>query len=485
MSRVTKILNERYQARMPRLSARVTSRPTDRNGRSLGYVVATIAGQTGVRVTVGVDDVYYPGDNVLVEQRGTASAASYTALGWQSGTRPDSGDLEFTEETTIGNNTYAPGDRAWGNPFGAHFHLDYNNGKLFLKVGSSVTGVIDAARGLYVAGNPDSVHGEFGPNGIEFKSGETVLSGWDAVGRSIYGIETLGRPHGPGIQQREVIDPDTGETYYVWQVLGLNGVPGIMFRTGTETSPDDYRLTIGPPGATQSLTYANGALALTGTITAAAGTIGGWTIGSDQITGTGSGRSAYLKSYGALQLYGGSSGKWVLLDAGHATYPMAVGSATASSAPFRVDWNGNVYITGLKALSGSNSVTGFVIDIEQTSSGATDGAIKGAGEIYGIYGYANKYGVYGYAIGATGAAGVYGTGGTSYTGVWGSGDPGVYAEAYDASSCSLRLSTGPMDAGGLNIENVKRLYLGGTTCYLYLSGTDVYWYNGSTSTKLN
>lgn len=485
MSRIAQLLDRRYQGQMPRLAARVTSRPVDTAGHGLGYVVATVGTQTGVRIAVGAEDVYYPGDTVLIEQRGGAAAASYVALGYQGGSRPDSGDYEITADTTIGNESYAAGDRLWGNPFGAHFHLDYAAGQLWLKSGSTPTGCIDAAQGLYIAGNPASVHAEFGATGIEFKSGATVLSGWDAVGRSIYGVETLGRPLGPGIQQREVVDPDTGETYYVWQVLGLNGVPGIMFRTGTETSPDDYRLTIGPPGATQSLTYANGALALTGMITAAAGTIGGWTIGSDQITGTGSGRSAYLKSYGALQLYGGSSGKWVLLDAGHATYPMAVGSATASSAPFRVDWSGNAYITGLKALSGSNSMTGFVIDVEQTSSGVADGAIRGNGDTYGVYGLANKYGVYGYALGGPGAAGVYGTGGTSYSGVWGVGDPGVYAKAYDASSYSLRLATGPMDASGLNIEDVGKLYLGGTTCYLYLSGTDVYWYNGSTGVKLN
>lgn len=481
MSRIAQILDRRYQGQMPRLAARVTSRPVDAAGHGLGYVVATVGTQTGVRVAVGAEDVYYPGDTVLIEQRGGAAAASYVALGYQGGARPDSGDYEITADTTIGNESYAAGDRLWGNPFGAHFHLDYAAGQLWLKSGSTPTGCIDAAQGLYVAGNPASVHAEFGATGIEFKSGSTVLSGWDAVGRSIYGVETLGRPHGPGIQQREVVDPDTGETYYVWQVLGLNGVPGVMFRTGTETSPDDYRLTIGPPGAAQSLTYANGALALTGTITAAAGNIGGWTIEADRIK---SGR-AYLQAAGALNLYGGSAGKWVLLDASQATYPVAVGNATASSAPFRVDWNGNAYITGLKALSGSNSVTGFVIDVEQTSSGASDGAIRGDGEIYGVYGRANKYGVYGYALGATGAAGVYGTGGSDYTGVWGSGDPGVYAKAYDASSCSLRLSTGPMDAGGQNIQDVAKLYLGGTTCYLYLSGTDVYWYNGSTGVKLN
>lgn len=266
MSKINQILSRRFQARMPRLAARVTQRPVDAVGRGLGYLICEVGGVGGVRVFVNPDAVYYPGDAILVEQRGTPALASYTVVGWESGPRPDAGNLEITTDVAIGDNLFQAGDLVWGNPYAAHFHMDYSAGQINLKVGSTVTGRIDAGLGLFQAGNPEGLHGNFSASGIEFKNATTLLSGWDAVGRTIYGIETLGRPHGPGIQQREYIDEITGETRYAWQVLGLNGVPGISFITGTESEPEDYKFYAGPTGASNRLVYENGNLTLTGAL---------------------------------------------------------------------------------------------------------------------------------------------------------------------------------------------------------------------------
>lgn len=271
MSKINALLKQRFQARMNKLSARVTQRPVDDVGRGVGYLICEVGGVGGVKVMVPPDSVYYPGDSILVEQRGTPALAFYTVLGWETGARPTAGMIEFTGDTTVGNTTYPAGDLLWGNPYAAHFHMDYGAGQINLKSGDTLTGRVDAATGTFMAGNPTGLHGEFSASGIEFKNDTTVLSGWDAVGRTIFGVETLGRPHGPGIQQREIIDPDTGETRYVWQILGLNGVPGISFITGDESDPDDYRFYMGPLGASNRLIYENGDLDITGTLTWAMG----------------------------------------------------------------------------------------------------------------------------------------------------------------------------------------------------------------------
>lgn len=273
MGRIGKLLSQRYQARMPRMAARVTQRPVDANGRGLGYVICEVAGVSGVHVQVNPDTIYYPGDSVLVEQRGTPALATYTVLGWQGGPRPQSGMLEITTATCIGGTTYEPGDLLWGNPYAAHFHMDYSTGQINLKTADTLTGRIDAGLGMFMAGNPSGLHGEFTASGISFMNSGSLLSAWDATGRTIYGVEVLGRPHGPGIQQREYTDVDTGETRYAWQVLGLNGVPGISFITGDETDPDDYKFYVGPIGASNRLVYENGDLELTGGVNAVSGTL--------------------------------------------------------------------------------------------------------------------------------------------------------------------------------------------------------------------
>ena len=87
---------------------------------------------------------------------------------------------------------------------------------------------------------------------------------------------------------------------------------------------------------------------ITGTITATAGAIGGWTIGASTL----SGGDATLGSSGYLDL--GTGNDIVRLDASNATYRLWIGNATAASAPFRITKAG--YVTAI-----SGSIGGFTL----------------------------------------------------------------------------------------------------------------------------
>lgn len=101
---------------------------------------------------------------------------------------------------------------------------------------------------------------------------------------------------------------------------------------------------------------ASGNASFTGSITAASGTVGGWTIGASTLTGG----NATLNSTGKLTL--GTSNDVINIDAADATYRLAIGHATYASAPFRVTKAGVLTATGA-------TITGTVT--------ATAGAIGG------------------------------------------------------------------------------------------------------------
>lgn len=89
---------------------------------------------------------------------------------------------------------------------------------------------------------------------------------------------------------------------------------------------------------------------LSGTITASAGAIGGWTIGASTLTGG----NAVLNSTGHLTL--GTSNDIVRLDATDSTYRLWIGNATAASATFRVT-KGGALTASSAVISGSITAT--------------------------------------------------------------------------------------------------------------------------------
>ena len=242
-NRIGALLSAKFESRPARLVARVTSVPTDATGKPLPYVLCEVAGQAGIRAHTTPGMTLYPGDQVQIDGRGGAATTRYTVAGFQAGTRPDSGALEIVEETTIGGETYGAGDMLWGNPFGAHFQLDYDAGRILGKTGGQVGLIIDAA-GAITLGNPSGVHQLQTATGIEWRNGETIVAALDGASRTIYGFERLGRPHGPCIEWGEVTD-DAGQARFALRMLGANGVPGFSVVTGSQAAPDDYHLYLG------------------------------------------------------------------------------------------------------------------------------------------------------------------------------------------------------------------------------------------------
>lgn len=305
------LLDQRYQPRAARLAARITQRPVDSTGKGLGYVIAEVGGQTGVRVANPANVPYYPGDYVLVEQRGSAASASYVIVDFESGPRPDSGQIEFTSDTTIGNESYGAGDLLWGNPFQAHFHMDYSEGHINLKSGSTYTGRIDAGTGTFIAGNPSGTRGVFSASGIIFRDATTEYAGltsgqfWvgpssasqrlvydqatgtlsitgtiNAIGGSINLYGSTGGRLSIGEIQNIVSGQLQGTGIYAFRLYDANGVPQISFTTGDTSGPT---MRIGAANAKQYLQWQAGQLQVKGNIYATGGEFANFDIYADSI----------------------------------------------------------------------------------------------------------------------------------------------------------------------------------------------------------
>lgn len=114
----------------------------------------------------------------------------------------------------------------------------------------------------------------------------------------------------------------------------LDGMPGM--------AAGKYGIYIGDTTGAQGLSYYDGALTVKGTVTATAGTIGGWTLGATALTS-------------------GSGSTTVGLDSGGSNPALYAGSATPGSAPFRVTNAGaltatNATITGTVNFGGGSGV---------------------------------------------------------------------------------------------------------------------------------
>ncbi len=109
-----------------------------------------------------------------------------------------------------------------------------------------------------------------------------------------------------------------------------------------------YKLHLGNP-AGHVVTWDGSVLAITGTITATSGTIGGFTLGATTLTATN-----LVLDAGNQRIKLGSGTDVVTLDAADATYRLAIGHSTYASAPFRVTKAGAVTAT-------SGTIGGFTL----------------------------------------------------------------------------------------------------------------------------
>jgi len=366
LSKVTELLNSKYERKQRVLVGVVTSVPMRADGRNTGKIVATVAGQAGITVNIGSTDVYYVGDTIRVRSTGPVTQSEYSADGIVAAVRPSSGIIEYPSDVTIGTRTFGEGDATLGDATGSHFWFDYSTGNLFMMKGDYQRGVI-SSDGYLELGNRGYSWSRYTDTATEWYYGDELISAIDGAGRTIYGFERWGRPHGPAIEIKEILDVDEngdpilntdGEQQKRYGVICLDhsGAAVWSLLTGTETSPTTPAFFFGRPEDAQRLNWEDGVLNVYGHVYMLSGEIQGvLTIGVDggiyQGTGTfaspttglkiwnssGIGRFASYSS-GVVQAYVDTDGK--LKWAGGNAYMSAdgivqsVGTSRTIATPF-------------------------------------------------------------------------------------------------------------------------------------------------------
>lgn len=144
----------------------------------------------------------------------------------------------------------------------------------------------------------------------------------------------------------------------------------VYIGTGTygATNTSFYVDSAGQFSLKDKLTWNGTTLAISGTVTATAGTVGGWTLGSTTLTGG----NATLDSTGVLTL--GTATDVVILSAVDATYRLWVGDTTAASAAFSVTKAGALTATSatITGTVGGRSTTTIASTINSAGNVVTD-----------------------------------------------------------------------------------------------------------------
>jgi hypothetical protein len=309
MGEIKRLLQDRFETRRSQLPARVTSIPLDADGKGLGYVLAEIAGNPGVRVRVGPSDNYYPGDWLAAEQIGGGAGAQYVARGYVPGSRPQSGVWEITTPTTIGTEVFDAGDVVHGNPYDTHWWYDYSAGRWYVRQGSTTHGALGFLADTYdYAVDSPAVGFAFGDevatwlsgddvNGFRIFSGSTQRvalnpdgSGW-FVDPAVFAWDTsgnlalagdfkanslrIGPQHGPTLFGGVVTDyddagqplPDAqqGGHFGLW-IEDYYGRRRVALLTGTADWPDQPALFVGAVDDASYLRYEGDRLTVKGRI---------------------------------------------------------------------------------------------------------------------------------------------------------------------------------------------------------------------------
>lgn len=280
--------------------ALVTSAPLV-EGHSAGYVIATVAGQAGVRVSVSPDaqPPATPGDTIRVQAYGSPSATSYQMIHRTAGVRADSSRWTFSQDTIVNGETYAAGDQILGSSLAGmpNWYYKFSEGRWYSRVGTTVYGYDDAS-GDRCWGPPTGMNFFYdaSESALLIRDGSTETARIDGDTLSLIGFQRLGYVHGPALELGHIDDVDEDgdpvlvggvqQRRYYLRMVGEEGLPIISILSGTQTDPDNAALLISSPGSAQYLKWENGTLSLSGTINASAGTIGGWRIESNRLEST-------------------------------------------------------------------------------------------------------------------------------------------------------------------------------------------------------
>lgn len=184
MSKVSEILDSRYKAKT--LRASVTDVPLGSDGRSVGYVVATVGGVGGVQVMVDPDAMPYGiSDTLDVQAYGTPANTTYYAIRRVAGARPVSLVTQFQNDTTI---------TGYGDSGDTSISVPYYGGEILLgnaltgpntrigsgslKLNDGTTSVIELATStssVRVGGSTATSHNTYvTPTAVQLRDGTTV-----------------------------------------------------------------------------------------------------------------------------------------------------------------------------------------------------------------------------------------------------------------------------------------------------------------------
>lgn len=235
----------------------------------------------------------------------------------------------------------------------------------------------------------------------------------EAYSSSIFADQSISDPT-DDTSVLEAHDLQSIETGYIGGMLitgtAIATEDGLVGFSSAVTGGTDWRIWAGhtTPGSAPFRVDETGAMwatnaTISGTITASAGTIGGFSIGSTTLTASG-----FILDSANQKLSLGSGNDIIIADADDSTYRLWVGNATAASATFRVTKGGALTATGA-TVSGTITATagaigGWTIDAESiycgskanidtySSSGLTIHYRAGSGSINAVNFYINSSG---------------------------------------------------------------------------------------------
>jgi hypothetical protein len=385
---IRKLLEDKFQLRTPALYGVVTNAPIGSDGRPLGYVIAQVAGQYGIKVLIDPDSPgLAPGDSIEVAAQGTPGDTVYYFNRRASGTRPQSGMFQFMSDVSVAGSSYSAGDiligdliggaNTWINSTGIHIRngvtdlitLDASNaGSPFVRVGNNQTGspytkvtnsaitMVDATGAQVLAANADG-SGSMGKGYFTWTPTVAKIGGWTLGASSLTG--------GTGASTVAFDIAAANPTIYAGNATPANA-PFRVYRDGT---------------------FVATAATITGSISAVSGCIGGWTIGPCALTG-------------------GTGASTVGMDIA-TSHPAFYAGGADESAPFRVWRDGRLYASSASIAGDVNATSGCIGSLVVTGSirvGPTTGyvVIDGVGGSVGSNDFTT--GNKGWQLGANGNA---------------------------------------------------------------------------------
>lgn len=366
-------------------------------GGGLGYFHEYHA-TYGARVAFGnfndVTGQYVKWDGVALSIKGIIVASAGTIAGWTITTDAIQNSGADVGMASSGHGGYA----FWaGDSTPANAEYSVTSGGALVASSATITGAITASSGsitgTLTVGGSGGIHLNNG--GAKIYSGMTaILTGagfWlERQGGNV--VFALGDGtteyiywNGSALQIQGELRATSGR-FTGSVTLGTFGTGSLSsgqsaYDSGTgfwlERNSGTPRFSIGN-SAGNKLTWNGTTLAVTGTLTATAGTIGGWTLSSTTLTGTN------MTIVNTGDITAGTGSNVVRISSSDAGYRLWAGNATAASAAFSVSTTGVLYATGATVSGAITATSGsFTGAVTATSGSFTNMVIAGTATFSG------------------------------------------------------------------------------------------------------